>query len=63
MLPEEKKYRIYVNTLIHFFNKSFLCKSLMYYSKLPGITRDIEYFGEFKKELKKLLINSMHETA
>ena len=26
------------------FNKSSLCKSLVYYSKLPGITRDIRYF-------------------
>ena len=45
------------------FNKSFLCKSLMYYSELPGIMREIEYFGKFKKELKKLLTNSMHEMA
>ena len=45
------------------FNKSFLCKSLTYYSKLPGITREIEHFGKFKKELKKHLINGMHEMA
>ena len=45
------------------FNKSFLCKSLTYYSKLPGIMREIDHFGKFKKELKTYLINSMHETA
>ena len=45
------------------FNKSFLCKSLTHYSKLPGITREIDHFGKFKKELKKYLINSMHDMA
>ena len=46
-----------------YFNKSFLCKSLTHYSKLPGITREIDHFGTFKKELKNYLINSMHDTA
>ena len=50
---------IHKHTDIH-FNKSFLCKSLMYYSELPGITREIEIFGKFKKELKNLLIKNIH---
>ena len=45
----------------HHFNISFMCKSLMYYSELPGITRNIKHFNKFKIELKKYLLNNIHE--
>ena len=45
------------------FNKSFLCKSLVYYSELPGITRDIKNYNIFKKKLKMYLIKKVNEMA
>ena len=45
------------------FNKSFLCKSLVYYSELPGITRDIKNYNIFKKKLKMHLIKKVNEMA
>ena len=39
------------------YNISFMCKSLKYYSELPGITRDINSTTVFKKALKNYLTN------
>ena len=47
----------------HNFNISLLCKSLIYYSEPPGITRNITKFSTFKRELKNHLLTKDHERA
>ena len=42
------------------FNKSFLCKSLVFYGELPDITRNLRNFNLFKRKLKEYLTEKIN---